>query len=92
MVSSMGLPSPSPASVSASIPVTMGDAGRASLRVYDLSGRIVAELVDSEMAAGDHDLVWDLTGADGRSVPTGIYTIRFEANGYAASRNLVVVR
>ena len=92
MVSSMGLPSPSPASVSATIPFTMGDAGRATLRVYDLSGRIVAELVDSEMAAGDHDLVWDLTGGNGESMPSGIYTIRFEANGYAASRNLVVVR
>jgi len=88
----MGSPNPSPAFSSAAIEFTMGSAGRASLTVFDMAGRIVTSLLDTELAQGGHSLVWNLESASGSRVPAGIYTIRFEAPGFAASRNLVVLR
>ena len=88
----MGLPSPSPAFSSAAIDFTMGGAGRASVTVFDMAGRIVTSLLDTELAQGSHSLVWNLESANGSRVPAGIYTIRFEAPGFATSRNLVVLR
>jgi hypothetical protein len=91
MVSNLGNAYPSPASSSASIPLTMGQTGRMRIDVFDLSGRIVTTLVDDELASGLHSIVWNLTDDSGRAVPAGIYTIR--ASGCVnETRQLVVAR
>jgi len=50
-----------------------------SLRIYDLAGRIVAELVNGLRDAGVHQVTWDASG-----LPSGVYLYRLEAG----ARNL----
>lgn len=83
---------PSPASVSASIAFSLGAPGPVSLSVYDLSGRIVADLGSDWMAEGPHSLQWDLRDGSGRAVPAGVYVIRMDAGGFQQSRQMVVIR
>ncbi len=92
VVTGLGSIYPSPALQSATMAFSLGSDGPVSIRVFDLTGRVVAELADTGMSAGDHSLVWDLSGSDGRTVPAGVYCVRFEAPGCTATRNLVVVR
>jgi len=61
--------------------------GRAVLSVYDLSGRRVATLVDSELTAGRHEVAWDCAG-----IPSGVYLYRLETNSGSLTRRLVVSR
>ena len=44
------------------------------LRVFDVLGRSVAELVNSEMSAGAHSVAFDAS-----HLPSGLYIIRMEA-------------
>lgn len=92
MVSCLGTVFPSPAASSVTIPLTIGQPGRVRVDVYDLSGRIVATLADTDMASGQQNMAWGLTGNDGRPVPSGIYTVRASGIDFSGSQQLVVVR
>jgi len=61
--------------------------GRATLSVYDLSGRRVATLLDSELTAGRHEVSWNCT-----EIPSGVYLYRLETNARSLTRRLVVSR
>jgi hypothetical protein len=62
------------------------------LRVFDLNGRVVRNLVDGEQPPGSYSASWD--GRDARGVPvaSGIYLYRLEVAGRALSRKLVVLQ
>jgi len=48
--------------------------GAVRLSVYDVSGRLVRTLVDEgEMAAGDHQIVWNGLEQTGRAAAAGVY-------------------
>lgn len=58
-----------------------------TLRVYDLVGRLVATLVDEQMASGSHTRVWQ-SGA----LPSGLYFCRLQTDGRTLTQKLVLVR
>jgi hypothetical protein len=64
-----------------------------SLRVYDVSGRLVRTLVDAGAhGAGRYDVGWD--GADERGVPVagGVYFARLTVGEDTASTKLVLLK
>jgi hypothetical protein len=91
-VDMLGNASPSPATSMATVPYGLSQAGRARIDVYDVSGRVVRTLVDSDMSAGMHSAVWDLTDGSGSTVPAGLYHVRLQAPGFTATRSLMVLR
>jgi flagellar hook assembly protein FlgD len=64
----------------------------ASLRVYDLSGRLIATLVDREVESGMHVASWNGRDAAGSIVPAGVYLYRLAAGDYVAARKLILLR
>jgi len=55
------------------------------LTVYDVSGRPVRTLCRRWMEAGRHELKWDGTDDEGRSLAPGIYLYRLETPNYTAT-------
>jgi hypothetical protein len=53
-----------------------GAALRVTLRVYDVSGRLVATLVDEDSTPGRYEATWEGRTDSGRSVASGIYFYR----------------
>jgi C1A family cysteine protease len=64
---------PNPVLSACELRLTMPFSGDATLRLYDLAGRMVRELSDGFMARGTNILSWDGTGSDGRRLPAGVY-------------------
>ena len=71
---------------------SMPAAGHAELAVYDISGRRVATLVDSETPAGTHEVSWDGAGSAGEQVASGVYFARLVTAADSASEKLLLVR
>jgi len=92
MASTLGTIFPSPAFSAVTIPLSLAQPGRVRIDVYDLSGRMVSTVANTDMAAGVQNLVWSLTGNDGRPLPSGIYTVRASGADFSGSQQLVVVR
>jgi len=65
--------------------------GHVSLDVYDIAGRLVCNLVDSEIAAGTYTLTWD-GSISGRKVPEGIYICKLNAQGTSRALKMVFVK
>jgi aminopeptidase N len=76
-----------PFSTETRIAFSVPEAGRAVVAVYDVAGRLVARLVDGEVSAGPHEIVWD-----GSRAAAGVYFCRLEAGGSEASEKLLIVR
>ena len=81
-------PAPNPFNASVSLTLAMDQPGRAEAAVYDLSGRMVAQLASGDLNAGAHLLQW----APGSSVPSGIYMVRITAAGRTATRRVTLLR
>jgi hypothetical protein len=58
-----------------------------TVRLYDVTGRLVRTLVDESVAAGYHHAVFD-----GRGLASGIYYFRMTAGDYDKTRSLVLMK
>ena len=65
---------------------------KVSVRIYNLTGRVVRTLVDGESQAGRHELAWDGRSDDGRPAASGVYFCRLEAGGFTQARKLVLLK
>jgi spore coat protein A len=63
-----------------------------SIRVYDVRGGLVDELVDGERPAGRHEVIWEGRTALGSRVSAGIYFIELKSGDFRAVRKATVLR
>jgi hypothetical protein len=83
---------PNPSSGPCLIRYALSEPFQVSLKVYDISGRLVRELDRGEHPAGVHVISWDGRNGAGLSVPGGVYLYRLEAGGYTRTRSVVLLR
>jgi hypothetical protein len=89
-VSYVAHPTPNPMSDGTTIEYGLARASAVSLAVYDLGGREVRTLVDAVVPAGQWRVHWGGDDSRGRRVPSGIYLVRFVAEGIRQTRKLIV--
>ncbi len=70
-----------------SVSYDVGGYQRVSLKVYDVSGREVATLVDERKSAGRYRATFDASGLN-----SGVYFIRLSAGKFAEMKKAVLVR
>ena len=84
---------PNPFRAATTIGYALPEPARVSLRVYDISGNLVRNLVDGAIkSAGTHQAAWDGTDDAGRKVGSGIYFYSFETGEKRESRSLILIR
>jgi len=63
-----------------------------TLKVFDVSGALVATLVDDHLPAGHHQAVWHGRDDQGRSVSSGAYIYRIAAGNKIETRQMMLVK
>ncbi len=89
---SFGLARPNPTGTSSLVRYSLPKAAQVSAKVFDVAGRVVRDLGSAAMAAGWHDLNWDLRGDAGQNVGPGLYFIRISVDGQMQTRHVTVMR
>jgi photosystem II stability/assembly factor-like uncharacterized protein len=73
------------------IPLSRGVSGvtgrGVSLTVFDVTGKLVRELVNSELAPGTYEVSFD-----GSGLPSGVYYYRLTIGGFAETRKMVLLK
>ncbi len=63
-----------------------------TLRVFDVHGRAVRQLVDSYLSAGPRTVDWDGKDQRGLTLPSGAYFLRLEGGGKYVTRTVNLVK
>ena len=62
-------------------------------RVYDVAGRMVADLMNDEVAApGRNEITWQGDDLEGRSVSAGVYFYRLQAGGNVQTKRMTLLK
>jgi len=83
---------PNPFNPTTAIRFTLDATSHATLRVYDVTGRMVATVLSRELPAGEHRAAWDGKNQRGEPVASGVYFYKLTAGGRAATRKMVLMR
>ncbi len=63
-----------------------------TLKIYNLTGRLVNTLVDGEMNEGVHTIFWDGTSSQGQTVASGIYFYKLVASDFVSVRKMILLK
>ncbi len=88
----LGMSSPNPFTREALVPFAIARQGRVSIRVFDLSGRLVRTLIDESLPAGNYHTRWDGRSSRGEPASSGRYFCRLQSAGVSLSRPMLLVR
>jgi hypothetical protein len=83
---------PNPFNPATHIQFGLPAAQQVSLKVYDLTGRQVAQLLKANLAAGVHTVIWNGTDHTGRSVSSGIYFYALQGDGFRLVKKMLLNR
>jgi hypothetical protein len=78
---------PNPHNPSTTIKYTLPHASHVTLRIYDILGRVAAELVNGMQEAGYKSAQFDASG-----LASGIYFYRLQAGAYVETKNLLFMK
>ncbi|MBN1433688.1 T9SS type A sorting domain-containing protein [Candidatus Fermentibacterales bacterium] len=85
-------PWPNPVRSGATLRYRIPSSGVVTLRVYDISGRLVARLEEGFRLQGEHQTSWDATGVSGERLPSGIYFVRADGCGSSDVEKAIILR
>jgi hypothetical protein len=83
---------PNPFNPQTNISFVLPQAMMVRLSVCDARGRIVDILIDDQLPAGPHQVVWNGRDTAGRNAPSGTYLYRLLVQGKALTRKMTLLR
>jgi hypothetical protein len=86
-VYSLGQNYPNPFNPQTTIKYTLPKASHVTIRIYDVTGRLVKTLVDQDIPGGVHYEVFD-----GRGLASGVYFYRMQSEHFVQTRKLVLLK
>jgi len=78
---------PNPFNPSTSIPFELHQDGMVELKVFDVSGREVATLLNKQLHAGNHTAQFN-----GSDLSSGLYIYQLSFNGEVSAKNMLLVK
>jgi hypothetical protein len=83
---------PNPFNPKTMIRFALPNTGNARLDVFDVEGRRVRVLADGNHEAGEHELTWDGRDDAGRSLSSGVYFYRLQAEELNETRKMLLLK
>jgi len=78
---------PNPFNPATTISFDVNKAGKVTMNVYNVSGQLVETLVNANMLAGSHQVVWNAA-----KLSSGVYIVRITSNGFTATRKVTFMK
>ncbi len=78
---------PNPFNSTTMISFGLPEANNVSLKVFDLSGREIATLVEGNLSAGNHTALWNADAA-----PAGLYLVKMVSGSFSDTRKVTLLK
>jgi flagellar hook assembly protein FlgD len=83
---------PNPFNPMTHVTFSMPVAGEVTLRIYDVSGRLVRDLASGPRSAGRHSELWNGKDQQGMDVSSGVYFARLNVAGQMKMKSMLLLR
>ncbi|HOP06742.1 MAG TPA: M6 family metalloprotease domain-containing protein [candidate division Zixibacteria bacterium] len=83
---------PNPFNPETHIAFTIGEAGEVTIDVFNVAGQRIKVLLNTNITAGEHEVIWDGTDEQGSNVASGIYFYRILGAGSQDVKKMVLLR
>jgi len=83
---------PNPFNPSTTIRFSLAEGGDTRLKVFDVRGQHVRDLVAGGLAAGEHAVTWDGRDDAGATMPSGIYFYRLQSGGFTGMQRMLLLK
>jgi hypothetical protein len=87
MVTTLHQNYPNPFNATTDISFSLAEGSDVSLKVYDLTGRVVTTLVRGQMGRGEHVIGWDAS-----EVSSGVYFYKLTAGDYSEAKRMMLIK
>ena len=78
---------PNPFNPTTTISYSLGRRSHVGLKVYDILGREVQTLVNKELGAGYHEIIFDAS-----TLGNGVYFYRMETGNFSKTKKLILLK
>lgn len=83
---------PNPFNPETTVSYSLAEAGHAQINIYNLKGQLVRRLLNSEMVAGEHEVIWKGHDDHNREVSSGVYFIRLNAGKHSSTKKMIMMK
>jgi hypothetical protein len=83
---------PNPFNPNTTIKLTIPRTGKVSLKVFNVRGELVRTLVNGQLEAGTHDIVWDGKSDQGSQAASGVYFYETRHGGEVKVNKMALVK
>ena len=83
---------PNPFNPSTAIKYSMAEGARVSIKVYNISGQLVATLIDTWQPQGNHFVKWMGTDDSGKNVTSGMYLVKMITGDFSKVNKMMLIR
>ncbi len=83
---------PNPFNPVTTIRYALPEAAQVTLEVFDITGRRVAQLVNTQQAAGRYEATWNGRNSAGQQVSSGVYFYRITAGTFTQTHRMVLLK
>lgn len=83
---------PNPFNPSTEIRFAIPKQSNVKLVVYDIIGRVIATLVNETLPVGNYRTMWNGKADDGRAVSSSVYFYHIQADGFTATKKMVLIK
>ncbi|MGH7451297.1 MAG: T9SS type A sorting domain-containing protein, partial [bacterium] len=83
---------PNPFNAGTLIKYEIPQAGAVSLKIYNLAGQEILEIVNAVQSPGRYQINWNGRDNQGKTAPSGIYICRIQAGSFVQTQRMIMVR
>jgi len=83
---------PNPFNPTTRMQIGVPEASHVTVKVYDILGQLVKTLVNDDRPEGYQTIVWDGSSDAGRTVASGVYFVRMEAEKFVQIQKVVMMK
>ena len=83
---------PNPFNATTKISFNTAATGNVVLDVYNITGQKVKTLINSEMTAGVHSIIWDGTNEEGNVISSGVYFYHLQVADRSETKKMILLK
>ena len=83
---------PNPFNPNTTLNFSLKQAGDVTLEIYNILGQKINTLVEGNLDAGHHSVVWNGKNDAGINVSSGVYFYKLTAANYSKSRQMTLIK